>query len=93
MKKLITDLISSPSSSLSGHVSDGITYVRAQYTPNQFEIMFAFDNDRLTDIFIVDELGGSCVIFGESIATQQLKMVELSCAMNQEIINYKNQIR
>lgn len=92
MKALITNLISGRASDLSGHVSDGITYVRAQYTPNQFELIFAFDEDKLTDIAIADELGGSCVLFGESIATHQLKMVELSCAMNKEIINYKNQI-
>lgn len=92
MKELITNLITGQSSSLSGHVSDGITYIKAQYTPNQFEIIFAFDEDNLTDIAISDELGGSTVLFGESIATQHLKMVELSVAMNQEIINYKNQI-
>lgn len=93
MKNFITTLISERPTFLEGF-TDGFNYhITADYSPTGWNLMFVFDEYKLIEIMHVDDVGGKSVLFGESIATSHLKMVELSCAMNQEISNYKNQIR
>ena len=72
MKEIITNLISGKSTFLEGF-SNGFDYrITADYLPSGWKIMFVFDEEKLTEIMHIDDIGGKSVLFGESIGTHHL---------------------